>query len=295
MDKEKLKKHLMDNEKCSAEEADEKLSKMSDDDKKSLASKVDEDEKKLAAAKEEEEKKLAEKKDEDEKKLSAARTMRTRMSGIVADSVKKLTAVRLGVRKQGIVTQLSRLRAEGKVTPAELKKIDVDKLSARGDEAVSAVIESLNAREPVIHIGRFGSLKSLDVSALAAAGKEARMSQLEEETRANMKLLSKKKKRLADGDPPGNPVPAPQPAAAAKVEQDQVVQVLTEAEAALQNGDTETALKYIQALRVAMAEGVEQPVPAPAQEAAMSALTKQVAELTAALGEMSQIIEAPGA
>ena len=291
VDTEKLKKHLMETEKCSAEEADEKLSKMSDEDKSKLSADITEKEK-LA----QEPAPHAEPDGDEEgpaKMRAAVNTAKKRLSKLLSGSVTQLSEVRLAVRKQDILTRLSRFRAEGKVTPAELKKMNFDKLAARGDEAIETLMSAFAAREPVIHIGQFGSLKSLDLSAIAAASKHATMSAFEAEARAQMTSIPKKT-NLAEGDqpPPAPPSPSPAAPAAPKLEQDQMTQVLEQIEAALGAGDVETAMKYVQALRAAVAGGVEQPVPAPVQEAAMSAITKQVSALTNAFSEMTQICEA---
>lgn len=220
MDKEKLRKHLMKTAKCSAEEADEKLSKMSDDDQKKLAKEVDDDEKKLAAEEDEKAKKLAAEKDEEEKKLAAKRAAEgddddeekkkkdlsaaneklTRLRGIAGEAKKELAAARAEMRRGEVQNRLAKLRANAKLTPAEQKALTGEiklasgkkvKLSEVSDDALELAFAILEAREKVVHVGQFGSIKPLDLSDTGKAVKGARLSQMEAETLANMPFTSK--------------------------------------------------------------------------------------------------------
>lgn len=221
MDKEKLKKHLMKTAKCSAEEADEKLSKMSDDDQKKLAADADEDEKKLAAEEDEKAKKLAAEKDEEEKKLAAKRAAEgdddsdkkdekkelaaaqeklTKLRGLAGDAKVELAAAKLELRSNEVTNRLAKLRAAAKLTPAEQKKLaggiklssgKTVKLAEVSDEALELAIAIIESREPVIHVTRLGSTKALDLSEAGKQMKGVRMSELEAETIANMPFASK--------------------------------------------------------------------------------------------------------
>lgn len=185
--KEKMKKHLMDKDKMSESDADEKMSKMSDDEKKELGAKVDDEEKKLSAEK-----------DEEGKKQLAAR--KDKLTQLSTDFRKSTETSRLSLNKSRIGVRLSALKAHGKITPAEVKKVDMDKLAASNDATIDAVLKSYEDREPVVHMGAVGSVTSEAASAVA---KRLKMSKLEEETRMNM---PSKRKKLMEEQP--NPTQA---------------------------------------------------------------------------------------
>lgn len=201
MDKEKLKKHLMDKKEMSEEDADKHLAALSEEDTEKLSAEVKEEEDKLAAEEEAEKAKLAaeeaEKEEkEKEEKLSAARSQLTKLSAgfKAAHGVSQLAAA-----KGKILTRLAKLRSEAKITPAEIKKMDLDKLSKEGDKAIDLVLKTYENREPVIMTGVLGSLKADELHTLTG---KIRMSRLEAETRANMSLLRKTvkpAKKLSDG------------------------------------------------------------------------------------------------
>lgn len=94
-------------------------------------------------------------------------------------------SVQLEAKKARVVSRLSALKASAKITPAEVKKIDVARLSGESDATIDAVFKSYEDREPVILAGIMGSAKAETVSDLAQS---IRMQQLEAETRANMSL-----------------------------------------------------------------------------------------------------------
>lgn len=180
---EKMKKYLTSHKQMSEEDAEKHLSDMNVEDHKKLSSEADEHEKKLAAEKPKEDGHEAGKMDE--KKMSAARESLTRLSANFKTST---SAVQLGMKKAKIIARLSKLQGEAKVTPAEVKKLDLSKLSAETDATVEAVLKTYEDREPVIFTGMVGSRKAVDAS---GAFKQTRMSALEAETRANMPLLAK--------------------------------------------------------------------------------------------------------
>lgn len=221
MDKEKLKKHLMRSTKCSEKEADEKLAGMDDDAQKKLAAEADDEDKKLAAEEDEKAKKFAAEKDDEDKKLAAkkladdedekkkdkgdeddkdkklaAQTEKiTRLKGLVGEAATALTGARTEMRKGEVTNRLAKLRAGGLMTPAVEKKLRGEiklasgkavKLAEVSEETLEVVFAILEAGEPVVHIGQLGSLKAVDLAAGGAALKRARLSELEEETLANM-------------------------------------------------------------------------------------------------------------
>lgn len=187
---EKMKKYLTSHKKMSEEEAEKHLAALPSEEHKKLSSEADEHEKKLAAEGGHEAGKP------DEKKMAAARESLTRLS---TDFRSNAGAVQLGMKKAKILSRLSTLQSKAKVTPAEMKKLDLAKLAAESDATVDAVLKSYEDREPVIFTGMTGSKKGVDVS---GAYKQTRMSQLESETRANMPFLAQasKTKMAAEGN-----------------------------------------------------------------------------------------------
>ena len=147
---------------ASDEDADCNLSDDSDEDDKTKLSEDDED--------------------EDEKEMK-------KLSGGFAA---KAASVRLAMRKSSIHSRLSALRAEAKITPAEMKKIDLVRLASATDATVDAVLESYKNRQPVIHTGIFGSVKAETAAQLAAKVKSKEMTKLEAESRARFSSLGKK-------------------------------------------------------------------------------------------------------
>lgn len=225
MDKEKMKKHMMEVQKMSEKEAEEKLAKCTEEEMKKMAAEVEEHEKKMAQEKPEEKKEMSEEKPEEkkemseakedekkemskeekdekkdlakkeeedkkemesaekDKKLSAARESIVRLS---ADFRKAFEGAQLAAKKGKIVSRLSSLKASAKITPAEIKKIDVERLASQGDETVDLVLKTYEDREPVVMTGALGSIKADELHRLS---NEIRMSRLEAETRKNMSLL----------------------------------------------------------------------------------------------------------
>jgi hypothetical protein len=201
MDKEKLKKHLVEKEKLSEKDADEKLAKMSDDEKKELSAKVDEDEKKMA-------KKLAE--DEEEEKKDKEKKMTAAKANIVSLSkgfTKNAKEVKLAARKTMVSAKISRLRAAAKVTPAEIKKMDMSKLAALDDTSLSAVLKTYEDREPVIDTSFHGTAKAVN---LAKLQKDINSAKLRAEAKSDLgiKLSAEDEKALA-GEPVSSNDPNP--------------------------------------------------------------------------------------
>jgi hypothetical protein len=126
--------------------------------------------------------KLNDDEDEDEKELK-------KLSGGFAA---KAASVRLAMRKNSIMSRLSALRSEAKITPAEMKKIDLARLASATDATIDAVLESYKQRQPVIHTGVFGTMKAETAAQLAAKLKNKELSKLEAESRARFSSLGKK-------------------------------------------------------------------------------------------------------
>jgi hypothetical protein len=177
----------------------------------------DEDaEKHLAEADDAECKKLMEEKDAHEKQLAAvadaekvkAEEEKAKMSAALS-SIKKLssdmrssmTTAKLSVRAAEIRTRLSKFKTEAKVTPAELKAIDVTKLAKLSDEALEVLFETYSVRQPVIMAGMIGDTRAQDIAKAAKAQSEkVRLAKLEVDMRKSMgKEIPADLKRLAEG------------------------------------------------------------------------------------------------
>lgn len=212
MDKEKLKKHLMDKEQLSSEAADQKLSEMPDDKKEELSAEIEENEKKLAAE-EEEKAKLEAEKEEETKELTAEEEEKEELSAdpqdqepknedlspdkakmseakkkfiqLTKDMRKTSSDLNLAAKKNQIHARLSALRSKGKISPAEIKKMDIAKLSASNEDTIKAVLSSYEAREPVVHIGVYGTAKAINLAKIAS---DQKMAALELESRLNMSM-----------------------------------------------------------------------------------------------------------
>jgi hypothetical protein len=193
--KEKLKKHLMEQKQMSAEDADKHLAALSKEDEEKLSAEVDEHEKKLAAAKDEEEKKLAAETEEKEKKLSAAKSGLVKLAKDMRSGQATAT---LASKKLQISNRLARLRAGAKVTPAEIKKIDIAELSGKSDEALDLFFKGFEAREPQVLPGMAGTASGENIAAVA---RNKKISALAAQVRGDMPFMKQvDKNRLAEGD-----------------------------------------------------------------------------------------------
>lgn len=130
---------------------------------------------------------------EDMKKLVAevAEWNKTRLAAVKTGFADSVSKARLEASQGRILTRLSKLRAEGKITPAEVKKMDLVKLASSSDKDIELVLKTYDDREPVIIPGQFGTIKGTELSQLGAGAGKEKVSKLEAETRANMPLLKR--------------------------------------------------------------------------------------------------------
>jgi hypothetical protein len=193
---EKMKKHLVEHEKMSEEDADKKLAEMPEEEKKALMDKCAAEE--IAVEKKEEEK-LAEqevvKEEQAAEKMKHLRSKIAEISKLASDMRGVQADVKLAQRKSSIITKLSALKASAKITPAEIKKIDIARLAKTNDVTIEEVLKSYESREPVIMTGLIGSNEA---TSLADVAKNVRMSSLEKEIRGYMKSVPT---RLTEGSP----------------------------------------------------------------------------------------------
>jgi hypothetical protein len=119
---------------------------------------------------------------------------KTKLGAALSSFRAKSTNLRIALRAANIKSTFARLRAQAKVSPAEIRKLDFAKLAATNDETVKAVLATYEAREPVILAGQVGTIRAIDASKLA---EQARLASLEAETRANMASARKTGVRMA--------------------------------------------------------------------------------------------------
>lgn len=212
-DTQKMKGYLTGYKKMTEDEAMKHLGGLDDDGKKKLAAEVDEHEKKMAAqdpkiereegsAMDEAGKAIEKAKKAHESEMAAVRAELTAAkAGIaltaekkesfikLAKSFKETTGkVQMAARKAQLSTRLAGLKASAKITPAEIKKMDLEKLASENDATVEAVFKTYESREPVILAGILGSAKAQNLSELAASLKTQ---DLEHQSRMNMPLKKK--------------------------------------------------------------------------------------------------------
>jgi hypothetical protein len=247
MNREQLKKYLMEYENMSDEAAEKKLKAMDDEAMKDLAKKAkakmqdggDDDDKKDMSGKEDDDKKdmadgsdektegngdskddKKEKKEDDDdsdtvnidlknknKKMgqgsggsNVKRMAKNRLSSIKKSFADTLGEARLASRKTKILSRLSALKAEAKITPAEIKKLSIDDMAKKSDEVVDEVLKTYEAREPTVLVGMVGTTNA---DSLSEVHKKKRMSRLEYETRRNMSTLAHTVKDVPEpGDEP---------------------------------------------------------------------------------------------
>lgn len=188
---EKMKKHVMKHKHMEEKEAEKHLAEMPDEEKHKLAAEVDEHEKLEADDKEKE--KLAEEDHKEENKKLTAKL--GELARLASEFKKTSDGTKLQIKKSEIGVRFSKLKSQAKITPAELKKIDISRLAKESEATVSAVLKSYEDREPVILPGMIGSKNAIDASKVA---KQVRMSKLEMETRKNMSLLKNTVKMEGD-------------------------------------------------------------------------------------------------
>jgi len=191
----KCKKHLMDEKKMSEEAAEEHLAALADEDCKKMAADEDARMSKLAEEeaknKEAEMKRMAGLKEQKEKVIKLSKDMRAHHNNI-----------ELARKKVAINTRLAKLRGDAKITPAEVKKIDLAKLAASTQEVIDATLKTYEGREPVIDVGLVGTRKAASLSSVSKKQlTQLGMERLELETRLNMESKRPEAlKRLAELD-----------------------------------------------------------------------------------------------
>lgn len=291
----KLKKHLMENCKMSAEEADKAIGHM----RKHLmdADKSDEkaaDEKLSKATDDEVKEHLARYtkhlEDEKTKDTDKAKIQMSRLAALKVKSTELLAkseGTTLASARVAINSRLTRLKASAKITPAEMKKIDIDHLAKSEDKVVDAVLKSYEDREPVIMTGLTGTTKATNITMM----KKAEMENLEREMRANMSLKKLQAEHEAEDGSPSKKLEEGK-AAEAKIDMTPHMAIknhMSHLLKLLEEGKIDDAKAHMQKL----ADGAEVETPAASEEAEkeLSALRKEIVNLRGEIVEMSKLID----
>lgn len=198
-----LKKHLMEKEKLSEKDADDKLAGMKDDEKEELSASLSGDEGGKTVDKTEgadETEKEVEKGTKDEqgagKKMAAARTAFTKLSKGFKKNFDKTSKA---ITKVQLTAKLSGLRAKGKLSPVEQKAIDLDKLASLDKAGQDFFFEAYEKRSPIVLAGVYGRADATDVVELA---KDVKGKQMLGEMMEGMHFSKGVVKRLAGGAMP---------------------------------------------------------------------------------------------
>lgn len=117
--------------------------------------------------------------------------------------------VNLAHARTRLSSKLSFYKTTAQLTPAELKRFDIVKLSAKPSEFVEGMFYALNKMDAKVFVGLNGTSKASELSTLSAEyKKKVRMSKLEEEVRKNMSSVADKPGEDPMAPPAGHP-PAP--------------------------------------------------------------------------------------
>lgn len=214
-----MHKYLMDEHHLSEDEAHEHMAKMTDEhwDKyaahmKHLATQVGPEAEHMPAAGSEPH--MAHADDtmpkEPHANMAAQRAKITQLASAFKASMAKVSLVQAKAR---LSARLSAFKSTAQLTPAELKKFDIAKLSAKSSDFVEGVFHAIGNNDPKVFVGLHGTSKAVDVSKLSEAYKKTvRMSALEKEVRENMSSVSKTpgEDHMAEV-PHGEKEPAPLP------------------------------------------------------------------------------------
>lgn len=137
--------------------------------------------------------------DMSQKKLAAHKAKLTKLAAMQAEikqlSTKLVTSsenVRLAKVQGEISGRLTKLMKSGKLTPAEVKKIDVKKLSTMASENIEVMMSTFEALEPKINAGQKGTSdpsSAVDFGSIGKSLGERKMKQLRAEVRGELKKL----------------------------------------------------------------------------------------------------------
>lgn len=195
----KAKKHLMDEKKMSDEDSDKHLEAAKDEELTAMAAEHDKHLKHLADEKAKEDEEQKKKDDEAKKNLTSLSAHKPKLIQLSKDMRATGDKVRLAEKTSKITTRLARLRSERKVSPAEVKAMNVSDLAGKSDEVIEATLSAFEAREHIVDAGLIGTTKAMTPSQLQSGLKKLNMDREEMQTRLNMpSKRADAEKRLAD-------------------------------------------------------------------------------------------------
>lgn len=175
----KAREHMLKHKKMSEEDTEKRLEEMNDDDAVAMAAEYDAELSRLA----EEENKN---KDAELKRLAANKENKDKVVKLTKEMRTTAKSAQLTARKSQITARLSHLAAKQKVTPAEIKALNVDELAGKSDEAVDAALATYEKRQPVIDTGMYGTTKALSAGQLQTQLKQLGAEVTELKTRLGM-------------------------------------------------------------------------------------------------------------
>lgn len=193
---EKCRKHLTEHKGMSEEDAEKKLEAATDDDLTSMSKEHDDQ---LSRMADEE----AKKKEEEEKRMAGLSATREGFLKLSKGLKSTAQTVKLAAKKSAISVRLARLQAETKVTPAEIKALNIDEFAKKDEKVIEEVLSSYEKREPVIDVGLHGSTKASTPAQLASHLKKLNLTREELDARLNMPMKRdealKQLTKLAEG------------------------------------------------------------------------------------------------
>lgn len=156
----------------------------------------DDNKKKDLADDDDDDAKLMDDDDDDKKKDAKMRRLsakdQKRFSRIAKRSKKARLSFQKNLKKTQISIRLSKLQSQGKVTPAEIKKMDIAELAKQDASTIKTILGTFENREPVIDPTIMGSATSVNLASLA---RNVRMQDLEKETRTHMSSVRQEDKK----------------------------------------------------------------------------------------------------
>jgi hypothetical protein len=197
--RDRMKGYLMAVKGMDEESAEKHLTEVSQEDLKKLEAEVDEHEK-LAAKNADTEKMSTEEQTESDK-VKMMKESQEKLAKLSQGMGARLASIKLAAKESKIISRLSGLKASMKITPAEIKKIDVKRLAKENDATIEAVLSSYESREPVVFAGIIGTTQTIN---MAAAEKARLAKEMEKDILASMPFTSRlRKSSLAEGEQEG--------------------------------------------------------------------------------------------
>ena len=124
--------------------------------------------------------------------------MPTKKLNVIKEEIKKMRSsmgtstelMRLTQRKGVVTAKLIGLMKEGKLTPAEYKKLNIKELASLKDEVFTMAIKPLEALERKVMPGQLGSTDAPDFSEIGSKLEERQFKTLKSEIKGEIKKLS---------------------------------------------------------------------------------------------------------